>query len=58
MYVCMYIYIYIYSAAIKKGEEITYCYGIRSNIFLLTEYGFVLENNKYSYVNVEVINLI
>ena len=32
---------------ISVGEEVTYCYGCRSNKFLLTHYGFCIPDNRY-----------
>lgn len=32
---------------IKKGEQVFYCYGKRSNAFLLLNYGFCIPDNKY-----------
>ena len=31
----------------EKGEQLMNCYGRRNNKFLLSNYGFVLEDNKY-----------
>ena len=38
------------SQAIMKGAEVYISYGNHSNDFLLAEYGFVLENNKWDEV--------
>lgn len=32
---------------INKGDQVYYFYGQRSNLFLLLNYGFALEDNKY-----------
>ena len=34
----------------KKGEQVLYCYGKRSNGFLLLNYGFAILDNKYDSV--------
>ena len=38
------------SSAISEGDELHISYGPVSNSFLLVEYGFALENNKFDYV--------
>ena len=32
---------------IEAGEQVFYCYGNRTNKFLLLNYGFCFANNKY-----------
>lgn len=36
--------------AIRKGEEIFYRYGRRSNSYLISQYSFCLQDNKYDSV--------
>ena len=38
---------------IEKGEEICVSYGHHSNDFLLTEYGFILDNNKWDEISLD-----
>ena len=39
---------------LEPGEQCYYCYGHRSNKFLLTNYGFCFENNKYDSFEVHL----
>ena len=39
---------------IKKGDQAYYCYGKRSNAFLLLNYGFCIPDNKYDSLIVRV----
>ena len=38
----------------KKGEQVFYCYGDRSNRFLMQNYGFCYPNNNYDSLSVLV----
>ncbi len=38
---------------IKKGEEVYISYGSHSNDFLLTEYGFILDENKWDKISLD-----
>ncbi|CAR26919.1 ZYRO0C04466p [Zygosaccharomyces rouxii] len=42
------------------GEEVLLNYGAHSNDFLINEYGFVIPNNKWNYIDItpEVINMV
>jgi len=40
--------------AYEKGQQVFHCYGRRTNRFLLVNYGFCLENNKYNSLNFRV----
>ena len=40
--------------AISKDEQIYICYGRRSNRYLLSAYGFLLEQNKYNALTFRV----
>lgn len=42
---------------IEKGEEIYISYGNHSNDFLLTEYGFILDENKWDEISLEEVIL-
>lgn len=33
--------------AFEQGDQVFYCYGNRSNKFLLVNYGFCFSDNKY-----------
>lgn len=43
-----------------RGEEILLNYGAHSNDFLLNEYGFVIPNNQWNFIDVtpEIINMV
>jgi hypothetical protein len=38
----------------RKGEQLFNCYGLRTNRFLLLNYGFCLRNNKYNSLGFKV----
>lgn len=38
----------------KKGDQLFNCYGLRTNRFLLLNYGFALRNNKYNSLGFKV----
>ena len=38
----------------KKDDQVFHCYGRRSNQYLLANYGFVLQNNKYNSLRFKV----
>ncbi|KAH8812585.1 hypothetical protein F5884DRAFT_785858 [Xylogone sp. PMI_703] len=42
---------------IKKGEEVFISYGNHSNDFLLAEYGFILEENKWDEIHLDEVIL-
>ena len=39
---------------IKKGEQVFYHYGPRSNTFLLYHYGFAISDNPFDSVGIEM----
>jgi hypothetical protein len=42
----------------RKGDQLFNCYGLRTNRFLLLNYGFCLRNNKYNSLGFKVfVNL-
>ncbi|CDW76123.1 set domain protein [Stylonychia lemnae] len=43
-----------YKTAYDKGDQIFHCYGRRTNRFLLLNYGFVLQDNKYNSITLRV----
>lgn len=40
------------STSYKQGDELYFSYGPHSNEFLLCEYGFVLQENKWNYIDI------
>jgi hypothetical protein len=38
----------------KKGDQLFNCYGLRTNRFLLLNYGFCIRNNKYNSLGFKV----
>ena len=43
-----------YKTAYKKGDQLFNCYGLRTNRFLVLNYGFCLANNKYNSLGFKV----
>jgi hypothetical protein len=43
-----------YKTSYKKGDQLFNCYGLRTNRFLLLNYGFCLRNNKYNSLGFKV----
>lgn len=43
-----------YKNVYKKGQQVFHCYGRRTNRFLLLNYGFCLNNNKYNSLSFRV----
>jgi len=43
-----------YKSFYKKGDQLFNCYGLRTNRFLLINYGFCLRNNKYNSLGFKV----
>ena len=40
---------------IPKGSQVYYCYGARSNRYLLMNYGFCIDNNKYESASLHLL---
>ena len=43
-----------YKTSYRKGDQLFNCYGLRTNRFLLLNYGFCLRNNKYNSLGFKV----
>ena len=43
-----------YKNVYKAGQQVFHCYGRRTNRFLLLNYGFCLNNNKYNSLSFRV----
>jgi hypothetical protein len=43
-----------YKSFYRKGDQLFNCYGLRTNRFLLINYGFCLRNNKYNSLGFKV----
>jgi hypothetical protein len=43
-----------YKTSYRKGDQLFNCYGLRTNRFLLLNYGFCIRNNKYNSLGFKV----
>ena len=43
-----------YKTSYRQGDQLFNCYGLRTNRFLLLNYGFCLRNNKYNSLGFKV----
>jgi hypothetical protein len=49
-------FVNVQSKTITQGSQIFSCYGSRTNMFLLENYGFVINPNKYNSLQIYVKN--